>query len=66
MADARMAIITLLETPDGTIAIQTKFDPPLEEWRVEADMLPPIGEAAAVAVGAIGNWAAGLPTDEEA
>lgn len=64
MASSDMAIITLVETPDGTIAIQTKFDPPMEEWRAEADMLTPLQEAAAVAIGAISNWAAGLPHDE--
>lgn len=57
---ARIVVITLAESPDGEVMVQTKFDPPLEEWRVEADSLPPIAEAAAVAIGAIGNWSAGL------
>jgi hypothetical protein len=58
--DIRIATITLTESSDGTILMQTKFDPPLEEWRVESDMLPAVAEAAAVAVGAVGNWSAGL------
>lgn len=63
--DVRIATITLAESPDGTIMMQTKFDPPLEEWRVAADMLPPVAEAAAVAVGAVSNWSAGLNRTED-
>ena len=56
----KTATIIIVESESGTIGVQTKFDPPVEEWRAEGDMLPPVAEAAAVAIGAIGNWSAGL------
>jgi len=58
MAD--LAIITLVETDEGTILIQTKFDPPMSPDREDS----PLADAACVAIGAVSNWAAGLPHDE--
>lgn len=56
-----VCVITLVETPDGTIAVQHKFDPAMTEARMDTAL----ADAAAVALGSIASWAEVEPDEQE-
>jgi hypothetical protein len=59
-------VITIREGVNGRVHCVTKFDPPLDDEVQEAvldddfDNVPPLVGAATAAVGAVGNYLAGL------
>ena len=58
MSEKRIITITLVEGKgENDVLVQTRLDPPLPE----GDQNDPVVQAAAVALGAIGNYSAGLP-----
>jgi hypothetical protein len=63
MSAGDLAIIKIVDAGDGRrVLVSAEFQPPIKSELKEFDS--PRVNAAAVALGAIGNWAAGLEHDE--